>query len=107
MCISYREARGLVLAGVDWLIIGVYFSFVLGIGFLLKRYVRTSSDFFLAGRSIPAWLCGLAFISANLAAQEVIGMGASGAKYGIVTSHFYSGAIPAMCFVSPCSSSEA
>ncbi len=78
----------------------VYFAFVLGIGFALKRYMRTSNDFFLAGRSIPAWVCGLAFISANLGAQEVIGMGASGAKYGIVTSHFYwIGAIPAMCFV--------
>ncbi|MDE3104029.1 MAG: sodium:solute symporter family protein [Acidobacteriota bacterium] len=78
----------------------VYFVFVLGIGFALKRYMRTSNDFFLAGRSIPAWVCGLAFISANLGAQEVIGMGASGAKYGIVTSQFYwIGAIPAMAFV--------
>ncbi|WP_425387633.1 sodium:solute symporter family protein [Edaphobacter aggregans] len=78
----------------------VYFAFVLGIGFALKRYMRTSNDFFLAGRSIPAWVCGLAFISANLGAQEVIGMGASGAKYGINTSHFYwIGAIPAMVFV--------
>jgi SSS family solute:Na+ symporter len=78
----------------------VYFVFVLGIGFALKRYMRTSNDFFLAGRSIPAWVCGLAFISANLGAQEVIGMGASGAKYGIITSQFYwIGAIPAMIFV--------
>ncbi len=78
----------------------LYFAFVLGIGFALKRYVKTSSDFFLAGRSLPAWICGLAFISANLGAQEVIGMAASGAKYGIATSHFYwIGAIPAMVFV--------
>lgn len=88
------------LSTIDWLIMLVYFVFVLGIGFALKRYVRTSNDFFLAGRSIPAWVCGLAFISANLGAQEVIGMGASGAKYGIITSHFYwIGAIPAMVFV--------
>jgi SSS family solute:Na+ symporter len=88
------------LTYIDWLIMLVYFTFVLGIGFALKRYMKTSSDFFLAGRSIPAWVCGLAFISTNLGAQEVIGMGASGAKYGIVTSHFYwIGAIPAMCFV--------
>jgi SSS family solute:Na+ symporter len=88
------------LSIVDWLIMLVYFVFVLGIGFALKRYMRTSNDFFLAGRSIPAWVCGLAFISANLGAQEVIGMGASGAKYGIITSHFYwIGAIPAMVFV--------
>ena len=90
----------MTLSIVDWLIMLVYFVFVLGIGFALKRYMRTSNDFFLAGRSIPAWVCGLAFISANLGAQEVIGMGASGAKYGIVTSHFYwIGAIPAMVFV--------
>ena len=56
----------------------LYFVFVLGIGFALKRYMKTSTDFFLSGRSIPAWITGLAFISANLGAQEVIGMGASG-----------------------------
>ena len=90
----------MTLSPIDWLIMLVYFVFVLGIGFALKRYMRTSSDFFLAGRSIPAWVCGLAFISANLGAQEVIGMGASGAKYGIITSQFYwIGAIPAMVFV--------
>jgi len=78
----------------------LYFAFVLGIGVMLRRSVRTSEDFFLSGRAIPAWVTGLAFISANLGAQEVIGMGASGAKYGIATSHFYwVGAIPAMVFV--------
>jgi solute:Na+ symporter, SSS family len=62
--------------------------------------MRTSTDFFLSGRSLSPWITGLAFISANLGAQEVIGMGASGAKYGIATSHFYwVGAIPAMVFV--------
>src|ERR1019366_241115 len=85
---------------VDYSVIGIYFTFVLGIGFVLKKYMKTSTDFFLSGRSIPAWITGLAFLSANLGAQEVIGMGASGAKYGIATSHFYwVGAIPAMVFV--------
>ena len=88
------------LTYLDWSIMLVYFVFVLGIGVALKRYMKTSTDFFLSGRSIPAWITGLAFISANLGAQEVIGMGASGAKYGIMTSHFYwIGAIPAMAFV--------
>src|SRR5215831_15527887 len=88
------------LAFIDGLIIFVYFGFVLGVGFVLKRHTKTSKDFFQAGRSMPAWICGLAFISANLGAQEIIGMAASGAKYGIATSHFYwIGAIPAMVFV--------
>jgi SSS family solute:Na+ symporter len=88
------------LTPFDWTIMLVYFVFVLGIGVALKRHMKTSTDFFLSGRSIPAWITGLAFISANLGAQEVIGMGASGAKYGIATSHFYwIGAIPAMAFI--------
>ncbi len=88
------------LGAIDYAILIVYFAFVLGIGFALRRYVRSSEDFFLSGRSIPTWIAGLAFLSANLGAQEVIGMAASGAKYGIMTSHFYwSGAIPAMVFV--------
>src|SRR6266849_1200034 len=89
-----------MLAAIDWLILLLYFAFVIGIGFLLKSAMRTSTDFFLAGRSIPAWVGGLAFLSANLGAQEVIGMAASGAKYGIATAHFYwIGAIPAMAFI--------
>src|SRR5437879_11992775 len=89
-----------MLTAIDWTIMAVYFAFVLGIGAALKRYVRTSTDFFLAGRSMPAWVCGLAFLSANLGAQELIGMAASGAKYGIATSHFYwAGAVPAMVFL--------
>src|SRR5690349_10311752 len=88
------------LGWVDYTVMLLYFVFVLGIGWVLRRFVRSSEDFFLSGRSIPAWIAGLAFISANLGAQEVIGMGASGAKYGMMTSHFYwVGAIPAMVFV--------
>src|SRR5512136_1320073 len=88
------------LGGIDYAIVLIYFGFVLSIGWILKRYMKGSADFFLSGRSIPAWVTGLAFISANLGAQEVIGMAASGAKYGIMTSHFYwVGAIPAMVFL--------
>src|ERR1700720_4246557 len=88
------------LSGIDYTILLVYFAFVLGIGWALKRYMKGSGDFFLSGRSIPAWVTGLAFLSANLGAQEVIGMAASGANYGIMTSHFYwVGAIPAMVFL--------
>ncbi len=91
---------GIQLHAVDYLILLVYFAFVLGIGWVLKRYQKTSDDFFLSGRSIPAWVAGLAFLSANLGAQELIGMAASGAKYGMATSHFYwVGAVPAMVFV--------
>jgi SSS family solute:Na+ symporter len=85
---------------IDYAIMLIYVGFVVGIGFALKRYMKTSSDFFLSGRSIPGWVCGLAFLSANLGALELVGMSASGAKYGIATCHFYwLGAIPAMVFL--------
>src|ERR1700733_7960947 len=85
---------------VDYAIMLIYVSFVVGIGFALSRYVRTGADFFPSVRSIPAWVCGLAFLSANLGALELVGMAASGAKYGIATCHFYwLGAIPAMVFL--------
>ena len=88
------------LGHIDYSILIIYTLFVLGIGFVLKRYMKTSTDFFLSGRSIPAWIAALAFVSANLGANEVIGMGACGAKYGMMTCHFYwLGAVAAMVFV--------
>ncbi len=88
------------LGWVDYLIMIIYFVFVLGIGFALKRYMKSSADFLTGGKSIPAWITGLAFISTNLGALEVMGMAASGAKYGMITTHFYwIGAIPAMIFL--------
>lgn len=88
------------LGWIDYSIMLIYFAFVLGIGWALKRFMKSSTDFLEAGRSIPAWITGLAFIATNLGALEVIGMAASGAKYGIATVHFYwIGAIPAMIFL--------
>ncbi len=94
------ETPKIDLHSVDYAILGVYILGVIVIGFVLKKYVKSASDFLTSGRSIPVWVTGLAFLSANLGAQEVIGMAASGAKYGIMTSHFYwVGAIPAMIFL--------
>ena len=74
------------LGGVDYFVLALYVAFVVGIGLALKCYMKTSSDFLTSGRSIPAWVTGLAFISANLGALELVGMAASGAKYGIATA---------------------
>ena len=88
------------LAWIDYTILLAYVAFVIGIGWTLARYMKTSSDFLTSARSIPTWVTGLAFISANLGALELVGMAASGAKYGISTAHFYwVGAIPAMIFL--------
>ncbi|TQM83101.1 SSS family solute:Na+ symporter [Saccharothrix saharensis] len=85
---------------LDYTLLAVYFAFVLGIGFLARRSVSSSLDFLLSGRSLPAWVTGLAFISANLGAIELLGMAANGAQYGMATVHYYwIGAIPAMVFL--------
>src|ERR1044071_5945449 len=85
---------------LDCVIVFLYFAFVLTIGALARRQVSDSIDFFLSGRSLPAWVTGLAFISANLGAVEIMGMSANGAQFGIPTVHyFWIGAIPAMLFL--------
>ncbi len=90
----------LELGWVDYLMIIVYFAVVIGIGFTARRQVRTSMDFFLSGRSMPAWITGLAFVSANLGATEILGMAANGAQIGMATLHYYLiGAVPAMVFL--------
>jgi SSS family solute:Na+ symporter len=92
------QAIGLTF--VDWLIIAIYFGFVLGIGFYLRGYTKTEEDFFLAGRKNSAWVAGLAFLSANLGALELLGMTGNTYKYGVYVAHFYwIGAIPAMLFL--------
>jgi solute:Na+ symporter, SSS family len=87
-------------SALDYTIIALYFVTVIGIGFAARRLVKTDLDFFLSGRSLPAWITGLAFVAANLGALEILGMAANGAQYGVATVHFYwIGAIPAMVFL--------
>ncbi|GAB3544077.1 SSS family solute:Na+ symporter [Actinopolyspora lacussalsi] len=100
MHVLAQEQLRLDAGPVDYLLLALYFAFVLGIGLLARRSVSSSLDFFLSGRSLPAWVTGLAFIAANLGAVEIIGMSANGAQYGMPTMHyFWVGAIPAMLFL--------
>ncbi|MEW6512140.1 MAG: sodium:solute symporter family protein [Bacteroidota bacterium] len=85
---------------VDWLVLAIYFTFILGLGYYLKRYTRSQDDYFLAGRKNSAWVAGIAFLSANLGALELLGMTGNTYKYGMYVAHFYwVGAIPAMLFL--------
>ncbi len=84
----------------DWLIIAIYFGFIIGIGFYLRRFTKNADDFFLAGRKNSSWVAGLAFLSANMGALELMGMTGDTFKYGMYVAHFYwIGAIPAMLFL--------
>src|SRR5579864_8751151 len=87
-------------ATIDYVIIAIYFVVVLGIGFIAKLSIKTDLDFFLSGRSLPAWITGLAFMAANLGALEILGQSANGAQYGVSAVHYYwIGAVPAMVFL--------
>ncbi|MEA2423242.1 MAG: solute:Na+ symporter, family [Thermoleophilaceae bacterium] len=87
-------------SALDYGILAIYFAVVLGIGLVARLTIKSDIDFFLSGRSLPAWITGLAFIAANLGALEILGMAANGAQYGIATVHFYwIGAVPAMVFL--------
>ncbi|QDQ12016.1 sodium:solute symporter family protein [Streptomyces spectabilis] len=97
---TLAEGLRLPVNGLDYTLLALYFVVVLGIGFAARRSVRTSLDFFLSGRSLPAWVTGLAFVAANLGATEILGMAATGAQYGVAVVHWYwIGAIPAMVFL--------
>ncbi|GLY90284.1 sodium:solute symporter family protein [Actinoallomurus iriomotensis] len=97
---SVSAAGTLDVNGLDYTILAIYFAVVVAIGLLARRAIATSEDFFLSGRSLPAWVTGLAFISANLGALEILGNAANGAQYGFAAVHFYwVGAIPAMVFL--------
>lgn len=94
------EAIRLDAQWIDYLLIAIYFIFVLGIGWFAKRGISSSIEFLLSGRSLPAWVTALAFVSANLGAVEIMGMSATGAQYGMPTMHyFWIGAVPAMLFL--------
>ncbi len=85
---------------IDYAVIAIYFLFVVTIGYVLKKKIKTGNDFLMSNKNIPLWITSLAFISANLGAQEVLGMAANGAKYGLYTVHFYwLGAALAMIFL--------
>jgi SSS family solute:Na+ symporter len=88
------------LAVLDWAIIVLYFVAIIGIGLYLRKFTKTGDDFFMGGRKNSSWVAGLAFLSANLGALEILGWTGGTMKYGMFVSHFYwLGAIPAMLFL--------
>jgi SSS family solute:Na+ symporter len=100
MPVLAASALSLDASALDYTILGIYFLVVLGIGAVARLSIKTDLDFFLSGRSLPAWITGLAFVAANLGALEILGMAANGAQYGVATVHFYwIGAVPAMVFL--------
>ena len=90
----------ITLTWIDWTIIALYFVAIVGIGLYLKRFANDGEGFFLGGRGNSSWVAGVAFLSANLGALEILGHAGTTMKYGMFIAHFYwIGAIPAMLFL--------
>jgi solute:Na+ symporter, SSS family len=76
------------LAPVDLVIIGLYFCVVFAIGFYFARKERTSTDYFLAGRTIGWFAIGASLFVSNISTEHFIGLAGSGATSGLAVGHF-------------------
>src|SRR5262245_6074468 len=69
---------------LDWVVIGAYFLFNLGIGLYYARRARGStSEFFLSGRDVPWWLAGTSMVATTFAADTPLAVTGFVAKNGI------------------------
>ena len=85
------------LSPVDYLLVVAYLSATMVIGLWVGSYVRSGSDFFLAGRSLPWWAIGMSLVATDIGGTDLIGVGGDSYRYGIVMGNFeWIGCIPAM-----------
>jgi len=75
------------LATIDVAIIAIYAVFIVGIAQWVSRekpgHEKNTSDYFLAGKSLPWWAIGASLIAANISAEQIIGMSGSGFALGL------------------------
>ncbi|HYL12057.1 MAG TPA: sodium:solute symporter [Terriglobales bacterium] len=76
------------LTSIDLVIIGLYFAVVFGIGFYFARKERTSTDYFLASRSVGWFAIGASLFVSNISTEHFIGLAGSGATTGLAVGHF-------------------
>jgi SSS family solute:Na+ symporter len=77
------------LTQIDCFIVLVFLFCVLALGLSLRSSIKTATDFFQAGRTLPTWLSAVALASAGLGAQELIATVAAGAQYGFAAAQFF------------------
>jgi SSS family solute:Na+ symporter len=80
------------LATID---VTVLVTYAIGI-FVLAQWVsrekgggaKDSTDYFLAGKSLPWWAIGASLIAANISAEQIIGMSGSGYAIGLAIASY-------------------
>ena len=85
------------LTTVDYLVIISYLTATMAIGLWVGSYVRSGSDFFLAGRSLPWWAIGMSLVATDIGGTDLVGVGGDSYRYGMVMGNFeWIGCVPAM-----------
>lgn len=85
------------LGPVDYLVIVSYLCGTMVIGLWVGSYVRSGSDFFLAGRSLPWWAIGMSLVATDIGSTDLVGVGGDTYRYGLVMGNFeWIGCVPAM-----------
>ena len=76
------------LQAIDIVIVAVYLVGITALGLYVSRGVKTTEDFFLAGRSLPWWIAGLSLVVSDIGAKDMIGLAGDAYRYGIVMMNF-------------------
>jgi SSS family solute:Na+ symporter len=77
------------MAGLDWVIIGLYFAMLLGVAWWVARRNRdTADDYFLAGRNLGWFLVGASIFASNIGSEHVVGLAGAGATSGVALAHY-------------------
>src|ERR1041384_286385 len=77
------------MAGLDWVIIVLYFVLLLGVAWWVARRNRdTADDYFLAGRNLGWFLVGASIFASNIGSEHVVGLAGAGATSGVALAHY-------------------
>jgi SSS family solute:Na+ symporter len=84
-----NPATGSALAGLDWLVIAIYFGILLAVAWRVVRKGRdTAADYFLAGRNLGWWIIGASIFASNIGSEHIVGLAGSGASDGVALAHY-------------------
>jgi len=89
--------REILVQNIDIFLIIVYLLSIFIFGLLFKEYVKSTEDYFLAGRALPWWVIGMSIIGTNIGAYDYVGAAGGAYRFGIAQANYeWLGAIPAM-----------
>lgn len=80
--------ESLRLQPVDVAMVLAYLVAVVALGLWLGRGIRSSRDFFLAGKTLPWWAVGMSLVVSDIGAKDMIGVAGDAYRYGLVMMNY-------------------